>query len=116
MRYLVTLRSGPAPSDPPAELFEAIVQLGTDATQAGVLLDTAGLAPSSDRTRITLAGGQITATDGPFAEAKELVSYALYDVSSKQEAIEWTNRFLQIHRDLWPEWDGEAEVVQTFGP
>ena len=116
MRYLVVLTSGSTPTPPPPALFGAIAQLGQEAVSAGVLLDTAGLAPSAQRTRISLTGGLISATDGPFAEAKELVSYAVYEVSSKEEAVEWTNRFMRIHQELWPQWEGEAEVVQTFGP
>jgi hypothetical protein len=63
---------------------------------------------------VQLVGGEISVTDGPFAEAKELISYALYDVRSKEEAVEWTSRFLRLHRDLWPGWEGEADVLQLF--
>ena len=54
--------------------------------------------------------------DGPFTESKELISYALYEVGSKQEAVEWSRRFIALHRDLWPGWEGEADVVKVFGP
>jgi hypothetical protein len=94
----------------------AIATLGEDAKNAGVLLDTEGLHPSSAGTRVTLAEGRLTAVDGPFTESKELISYALYDVRSKEDAVEWTNRFLKLHRDLWPGWEGEADVVKVFGP
>ena len=49
-------------------------------------------------------------------EAKELISYALYDVRSKEDAVEWTSRFMKLHRDLWPGWDGESDVLRVFGP
>ena len=45
-----------------------------------------------------------------------MISYALYDVRSKEEAVEWTSRFMQVHRDLWPGWEGEARVLKVFGP
>src|SRR5690348_17513850 len=77
MRYMMLL-SGTSPSTPPPpELFEAIMKLGGEATQAGVLLDTAGLLPSASGARVSLAGGKLTVTDGPFTESKELISYAL---------------------------------------
>jgi hypothetical protein len=94
----------------------AIAVLGEEAKIAGVLLDTQGLHPSSAGSRVTLAKGQLSAADGPFTESKELISYALYDVRSKEDAAEWTNRFLKLHRDLWPGWEGEADVLKVLGP
>ncbi len=116
MRYLILLKGAQSPTPPPAELMEAIMQLGEEATKAGALLDTAGLAPSAAGSRVRLTGGQLSVTDGPFTEAKEMISYALYQVRSKEEAVEWTNRFLKLHRDLWPGWEGEADVLRVFGP
>lgn len=116
MRYLVMLKAAQPGGPPPAELMDAIMALGAEATNAGALLDTAGLAPSTQSARIRLAGGELTLSDGPFAEAKELISYALYQVRSKEEAVEWTRRFMKLHRDLWPGWDGEAEISKVFGP
>ncbi|MBB4913242.1 YciI family protein [Streptosporangium saharense] len=117
MRYLIVLRLNEQPqTPPPAELMEAIAKLGEEATGAGVLLDTAGLAPSAQGTRVELAGGRLSVTDGPFAETKELISYALYQVGSKEEAVEWAARFLRLHRDLWAGWEGEADVLRVLGP
>lgn len=115
MRYMVLLK-GKRLDNPPAELMAAIASLGEEATKAGALLDTAGLAPSADGARVHLAAGEMGVTDGPFAEAKEMISYALYQVRSKEEAVEWTSRFMKLHRDLWPEWDGDADVLRVFGP
>jgi len=116
MRYLVILKADAAPTNPPPELMEAIMRLGAEATNAGALLDTAGLAPSAAGARVELTGGSITVTDGPFDEAKELISYAVYEVRAKEEAVEWANRFLALHRDLWPGWEGQADVLKVFGP
>ena len=54
--------------------------------------------------------------DGPFAEAKEFISYAQYEVRSKEEAVEWASRFMKIHQEFVPGWEGEAEVLKVFGP
>ena len=114
MRYLILLTAAQSPSNPPPELMDAIMKLGEEATNAGALLDTAGLAPSAAGARVQLAGGRLSVTDGPFAEAKEVISYALYQVRSKEEAVEWASRFLKLHRDLWPSWEGTADVLQVF--
>ncbi|HVQ90284.1 MAG TPA: YciI family protein [Mycobacteriales bacterium] len=116
MRYLVLLKGVQTTTPPPPALMGAIAQLGGEATQAGALLDTGGLAPSAAGARVELAGGKISVTDGPFAEAKEMISYALYEVRSRDEAVEWTTRFLDLHRDLWAGWEGEAEILRVFGP
>jgi len=114
MRYLIMLKADQPPTQPPPELMEAIMNLGTEAAAAGALLDTAGLLPSAAGARVQLSGGRLTVTDGPFAEAKETISYALYEVRSKDEAVEWASRFLGLHRDLWDGWQGEAEVLQVM--
>ena len=116
MRYLVLLEGVQPETPPPAELMEAIMQLGDEATKAGALLDTAGLAPSAAGARVRLAGGALSVTDGPFTEAKEMISYALYEVRSKEEAVEWASRFMALHRDLWEGWEGDADVLKVFGP
>lgn len=116
MRYLMILRADQPSTPPPPGLMEAIMKLGADATAAGALLDNAGLAPSAAGARVTVAGGHLSVTDGPFTEAKETISYALYEVRSKGEAVEWASRFLALHRDMWPEWVGEAQVLKVMGP
>lgn len=117
MRYLVLLKAITVPnSPPPPELMAAIATLGQEATEAGVLLDTQGLLPSASGSRVSLVGSQLSVADGPFTEAKELISYAVWDVRATEDAVEWTNRFLVAHRDLWPGWEGEADILKVFGP
>lgn len=116
MRYLVLLKSAQPETPPPPELFEAIMKLGDEATKAGALLDTAGLSPSAAGARVELVAGEVRVSDGPFTESKELISYALYDVRSKEEAVEWAARFLRLHRDLWEGWEGSTDVLKVMGP
>src|SRR5215212_10597273 len=113
MRYVMLLRSNQPATPPPAGLMEAIMKLGEEATAAGALLDTAGLAPSAAGAKVALSGGDLSVTDGPFAESKEIISYALYEVRDKAEAVEWASRFVKAHRDLWPGWEGEVDVLKT---
>ncbi|PRX96633.1 YciI family protein [Allonocardiopsis opalescens] len=116
MRYLVILQAAPPQEPPPAELMAAIMRLGQEAVASGAMLDNAGLAPSADGARVTLDGDAVTVTDGPFAESKEMISYALYDTRTKAEAVEWARRFVALHAEHWPAWQGEATVLRVFGP
>lgn len=116
MRYFVLLKGSKPDTAPPPELMQAIAALGEEATNAGAMLDNAGLAPSDMGARLDLTAGSINTVDGPFAETKELISYAIYEVRSKEEAVEWTRRFLDVHKQHWPGWEGEAEIRKIFGP
>jgi hypothetical protein len=95
--------------------METIGKLGEEATRAGVLVDTAGLAPSASGARVEV-GKDVTVTDGPLTGAGELSSYALYEVRDKGEAVEWTTRFMRIHREHWEGWEGTADVLKVMGP
>jgi hypothetical protein len=98
------LESGTPPkADEIARMGEFIGEM----VKAGVLLAADGLLPSSTGARVRLANGKLTVTDGPFTEAKELIGgFAIMNVKSKAEAIEWTQRFLKIAGD------GESEIRQ----
>lgn len=114
MRYIALLKAAPPSSPLPAGLMEAIGKLGEEATKAGVLVDTAGLAPSATGARVEV-GKDVTVTDGPLTVAGELSSYALYEVRDKGEAVEWTTRFMRIHREHWEGWEGTADVLKVMG-
>lgn len=116
MRYLVVLEAAQPATPPPAELMARIMALGEEAARAGALLDNAGLAPSAAGAKVTVSAAGVQVTDGPFAESKEMISYALYDTRTKEEAVEWTSRFMALHHELWPGWEGEARVLRAFGP
>ncbi|WP_219416902.1 YciI family protein [Pseudonocardia nigra] len=116
MRYVILLKAAQPAEPPPPALMEAIMKLGEEATASGAMIDNAGLAPSAAGARVELAGGHLSVMDGPFTEAKEFVSYAVYEVRSKEEAVEWASRFLQVHAEHWPGWEGVAEVLKVFGP
>lgn len=78
---------------PNKELVTAMRKFNENMTKAGVLLPAEGLQPTSKGTRIRVSGGKRTVTDGPFAEAKEVIAgFWMIQVKSKEEAIEWANR------------------------
>lgn len=87
----------------------------SEMASAGVLLSGDGLKPSSKGARVTFAGEKRTVIDGPFAEAKELIAgFSLVQVNSKQEAIEWARRMLEIHVEATGASEGTVEVRQLF--
>ncbi len=119
MRFLVMHKSNEqneAGIPPSKELIEAMGKLMEETAQAGVLLAAEGVHPSSKGARVRFSGGKRTVTDGPFAEAKELIAgFAIIEVNSKQEAIEWATRFANVIGDV------EIEIRQVvelsdFGP
>ncbi len=117
MKFMTLVRSAENAGPPPPELMDAILRLGEEATQAGAMIETGGLYDSSKGARVRLSNGKLSVTDGPFAEAKEIIGgYAVYQVKSKAEAIEWSRRFLQVHQEHWPGWEGEVELRQIFDP
>jgi hypothetical protein len=81
------------------------------------MIGSGGLAPTALGARVRLSGGKLTATDGPFTEAKEVFGgYAQFELKSKAEAIESAIRFRELHKKHWPGWEGETEVRQMFEP
>jgi hypothetical protein len=78
---------------PSREDLEVMGKYNEELVKAGVLLDGAGLQPSSKGARVTFPDGKPQVTDGPFAETKELIAgYWMIQVKSKAEAIEWAKR------------------------
>ena len=105
---------GVEPENPPAPSPEAMAEMGRfvdEQMKRGVLIATGGMGRRADAVQVSYDGSRFTTTDGPFAEAKELVGgWALINASSKQEAIEETKKFLRLVGG------GEIRVRQVFGP
>ncbi|WP_336319325.1 YciI family protein [Streptomyces lavendofoliae] len=104
-RFLTMIRVDEknAPAEGPSpELQERMGKLLEEITKAGVMLETAGLTPSSEGTRVTWSGGRLSVTDGPFTESKEVIGgYSITQCKDKAEAVEWTRRFLRTHEEYW---------------
>jgi hypothetical protein len=99
MRFFgYTLGDPSAPVGPPSpELMAEMGDFIEEATKAGILVATGGFAPLAEATKVSLADGAYTVTDGPFTEAKELIGgWALMETRDKDEAVEWTKRFLGV--------------------
>jgi len=117
MRFMMLVKSSEKSGPPPKELMDAIAKLAEEAVKAGTMVDSGGLVPTAMSTRVRLSRGQVTTIDGPFTEAKEVVGgYAVFELKSKQEAIEGAQHFMELHKKHWPGWEGETEIRQMFGP
>ena len=115
MRFMMIVKSAEKWGFPPKPLMDAIAKLSDEAVKAGTMIGNGGLLPTATGARVRLSGGKITVTDGPFTEAKEVVGgYAQFELKSKEEAIEGAKRFMQLHKELWPGWEGETEIREMF--
>ena len=119
MRFMVIVKATEASERgemPSTAMLEAMGAYNEELVKAGVMLAGEGLHPSSKGARVRFdKDGNSTVTDGPFAETKELVSgYWVFEVSSKEEAVEWARKApfrggeLEIRPFSVPEDFGEA--------
>jgi hypothetical protein len=115
MRFMMLVKAAEGQGQPPQALMEAIGKLGEDEMKTGRMIETRGLYPASAASRVRLAGGHVTVTDGPFTEAKEVIGgFAVFELPSREAAIEGAKAFMELHKTHWPGWEGETEVRQMF--
>ncbi|HXX85828.1 MAG TPA: YciI family protein [Casimicrobiaceae bacterium] len=114
MRFMVTVRATrntEAGAMPSQQLLADMGRFNEELAKAGVLLAGEGLHPSSKGARVRFSGNKRTVVDGPFAETKELIAgFWLWQLKSKQEAIEWVKRCPHP----MPGEDAEIEIRQVF--
>lgn len=97
MRYMIIVKAtadSEAGVMPPDSLLAEMAAFHERLARAGVLLDASGLKPSANGWRVRYDGGKRSVIDGPFTESKELIAgYTLIQAASREEAMEWTQRF-----------------------
>jgi hypothetical protein len=115
MRFMILVKAskdseaGVMPSE---RLLTEMGKYNEELAKAGVLLAAEGLHPSSKGARVRFSGAKRTVIDGPFAETKELIAgFWLWQVKSKEEAIEWVKRCPNPHNE-----ETEVEIRQVFEP
>jgi hypothetical protein len=110
MRFMVIVKAdkdSEAGVLPDKKLLTEMGKYNEELAKAGVMLAGEGLQPSSKGARVKFSGKQRSVTDGPFSETKELVAgFWLWQVRSKEEAIEWLKRAPFDHE--------EVEIRQVF--
>jgi len=101
---------------PDAKLVEAMGKLIDKMLKSGVMVGTGGLLPVATGARIRAASGKLSMTDGPYIECKEVIGgYAIIEVGSKKEALNWGEEFMKLHVDiLGPSFVGELEIRQMM--
>jgi hypothetical protein len=118
MRYMMIVKGDEnfaASGPPPMELMEEIGKLGEEAARAGKMVSMGGLQHSSKGATVRIKGGKIVTTDGPFTEAKEIIGgFTILNLESKEQAIEEAVKFMELHRKLWPKWEGVTEVRPMY--
>ena len=110
MRFMVIVKANQdseAGKMPTEEMLTKMGKFNEELAKAGVMLAGEGLHPTSKGARVKFSNGKTTVTDGPFAETKELIAgFWLWQVKSKEEAIEWLKRA--------PFDNEEVEIRQVF--
>jgi hypothetical protein len=95
---------------PPADAVEEMGKFNQAMIDAGVMLSGDGLHPPAKAVRVSFAGGKPLVTDGPFAEAREVVGgYWIIEVGSRDEAVAWVKKCPAFSGDV-------IEIRQIFGP
>jgi len=113
MRFMIIVKAskdsetGVMPSE---QLLSEMGRFNEELAKAGVLLAAEGLQPSSKGARVRFSGNKRTVIDGPFDQTKELIAgFWLWQVKSKEEAIEWVKRCPNPHKG-----ESEIEIRQVF--
>lgn len=114
MRFMIIVRAtkqSEAGALPDEKLLTEMGKYNEELAKAGILLAAEGLQPSSKGARVRFFGDKRTVIDGPFAETKELIAgYWLWQVKSKEEAIEWVKRC----PNPFPGIESDIEIRQVF--
>src|SRR2546427_8541617 len=113
MRFMVIVKANKdseAGVLPDEKILNAMGKFNEELVKAGVMLAGEGLQSSSKGARVRFSGGKRTVIDGPFAETKELLAgFWLWQVKSKEEAIEWVKRCPNPHNE-----ETEVEIRRLF--
>lgn len=113
MKFLTFIRSSESHRNapPPAALMEAMGKFVEKGFADGTLVETGGLTASKEGVRITVRGGELSVTDGPFTETREVIGgWAILEAETKEQAVRFATEFMDLHRKHWPDFDCEGEV------
>ena len=104
MRFMMLVKSAENSGPPPKALIDAIGKMAEEATKAGLMIQSGGLAPTAMSSRVRLSRGKLTTIDGPFAESKEVIGrFAVFEFNSREEAVESAVNFMELHKQHWPQ-------------
>jgi hypothetical protein len=111
MKFLSIYTHEPNPAGPSPEMMAKMGALIEEGMKAGWLIATEGVSFSDKPMRVASRKGKVTVTDGPFAEAKEVLGgYALMEARDREHVLELTRKFLTVAGD------GTCEIHELFAP
>lgn len=118
MKYLSFMRHSEKyrETPPPPALMKAMAEFIARGRAEGTLVDTGGLLPSKEGYRIRLSGDQLTVTDGPFSESKEIIGGWAILQGTREQVLRAATEFMELHRKYWPGFECESEVRPMFEP
>ena len=117
MRYLCFVKMDETDASPPAALMDAMGEHVGEGFASGTLLDAGGLYGVADAVEFRVSGGKLTVTDGPYAEAKEVIGgWAIIKVDSDVEARAEGQKMADLHLEHWPTWEGVIELRRIAEP
>lgn len=110
--YLVVLSPDAYDKPPPQKLLDEMTKLSERRTADGSMISSGGLfPPAMGAARVTLKRGQISVTDGPFAESKEIIGgFAIFEFATREEALASAVEFMDLHRLYGEGWEGVCEM------
>ena len=112
MKYMSFVKGPVVPIEQiPPSLFAAMDEHIQAAAAKGHFISGGGLWPSPDSFKMSVRDGKIVITDGPFTESKEVIGgFAIMSYASREEAVEATRAFIDLHMKHWPAWEGTSEM------
>jgi len=117
MRYLCFVKMDEALANPPQALMDAMGEHVNAAIADGSFVDGGGLYGKADAVEFRVRGGHTTVTDGPYAEAKEVIGgWAIVKFDTEEEARAEGQAMADLHLKYWPEWEGAIEIRRIAEP
>ncbi|MFI7587227.1 YciI family protein [Spongisporangium articulatum] len=116
MQFLTMIHAREDQTPPTPEMYEAMGELIEKFAAEGVFLSGGGLLPSSEGATIAVRGGEVIVSDGPYAEATEVVGgWAVIEADSLQHVVDLSRQTLDLHLKYMPGWEGYSEIRQIAG-
>jgi hypothetical protein len=117
MRYMYLVIGAQDYGPPPQRLMDEMTKLTERRLADGSMIDSGGLLPTPmGAARVSLKGGKLKVTDGPFTESKEVVGgYAIFEFATREEALASAMEFMELHRLYAGDWEGTCEMRPMFG-
>jgi hypothetical protein len=117
MRYLCFVKMDETDAHPPQALMDAMGEHIGAAAASGTFIDGGGLYGKAEALEFRVRAGSMTVTDGPYAEAKEVIGgWSICEFASEEEARAEGEKMAELHLTHWPEWEGAIELRRISEP